>query len=249
MKIISSVQHKDIKDIVRLETVKGRAEQQRFKAEGLRVCSALLESHCRLVQMYCRESLLAEVRRLCPEDLITCVEEPVLKKISSAATPSGIVGIFKIPISPLPEKLSSGIILYDCKDPGNMGTLVRTCAAMGKKSVVLIEGTDPWSPKVVQASAGALADLDIFKWTWQDLLHHKKNLKICALVVSNGQKPDEINFSDTLIMVGNEAHGIPSHAIEQSDSKVTLEMPGKTESLNAAIAGSIALYLAWHSTI
>lgn len=247
MKTISSVHNDEIKAVAKLATAKGRKEQGRFKAEGLRICATLAASDLLLVQMYCTMQLVAAVKEFCSEQKITIVESHVLQKISSATTPSGIVAIFEIPQAPSSEKLSEGLVLYDCTDPGNMGTLLRSCAAMGKKSVVIIEGTDPWSPKVVQASAGTLGSLIIFQWSWDRLMQHKNNLRICALVVSNGQKPDEINFSDTLIMVGNEAHGIPEDVRAQSDFLLTLEMPGKTESLNAAIAGSIAMYLAWHT--
>jgi len=246
MKIISSLHNEEIKALVRLDSAKGRKEQKRFKAEGLRLCATFIQAHGDLVQIYCISSHLSQVRQFCSDDLITLIDEAVLHKISSVTTPSGIVAVFKIPQTPSCELLSSGLVLYNCTDPGNMGTLLRTCAAMGKKSVVLIEGVDPWSPKVVQASAGALAYLTIFQWTWPLLLQYKKGLRICSLVVCHGQKPDEINFSDMLIMVGNEAHGIPESVVKQSDVALTLEMPGKTESLNAAVAGSIALYLAWH---
>lgn len=248
MKIISSVHNDEIKAITKLSTSKGRKAQNRFKAEGLRACATLIESHCSLIQIYCIASCLVEVKQLCNENFITLVEKSVLHKISSVTSPSGIVAVFELPKLPSPEKISPGLVLYECTDPGNMGTLLRTCAAMGRRTVVLIEGTDPWGPKVVQSSAGTIGSLDIFQWSWPMLLAYKKNLRICALVVSGGQKPDEINFSDMLITVGNEAHGIPAHAIDQSDLLVTLEMPGKTESLNAAIAGSIALYLAWHAS-
>jgi RNA methyltransferase, TrmH family len=246
MKKIISVSNQEIKNVAALSNRKGRNQQGCFKAEGLRVIETLLKSNMALIQIYCSEALLDAIKKICPEHTITLVEEAALNKISSASTPSGVVAVFKIPQSPQQEKLSSGLILYSCSDPGNMGTLMRTCAAMGKKTVVVIEGVDPWSPKVVQASAGTLGSLDIFEWSWAKLAEYKTDLKICALVVSNGKKPDEINFSDTLIMVGNEAHGIPDSIVEQSDLLLTLDMPGKTESLNAAVAGSIALYLAWH---
>ncbi len=64
-------------------------------------------------------------------------------------------------------------------------------------------------------------------------------------MVSQGLPPDKINFSDTLIMVGSEEHGIPYEIVAQCDLQCTLSMPGNIQSLNAAVAGSIALYLSW----
>lgn len=246
MKKISSVQNEEIKAVAKLSTAKGRKEQKRFMAEGVRVCSTLIAAGHKPLQVYSTESMLTHARELCQEHFIIIVDEPVLNKMSSSKSPSGILSVFHIPEQPQAEKLKEGIVLYDVADPGNMGTLLRSCAAMGKKSVVIIEGVDPWSPKVVQASAGTIGTLDIFQWSWSTLQKNKKNLNLCALVVSGGQKPDEFDFSDILFVVGNEAHGIPDELLQQCESLLTLEMPGHTESLNVAVAGSIALYLAWH---
>ena len=73
---------------------------------------------------------------------------------------------------------------------------------------------------------------------------NKKDLKLIALVVKDGTPPDTINFENSLLVIGSEAHGIPTQWAEQCEEKLTLPMPGNTESLNAAVAGSIAIYLA-----
>ena len=145
------------------------------------------------------------------------------------------------------NKLSDGIILAQISDPGNMGTLIRTAAAMKASSVVIVDGSDPWSPKVIQASAGCSALVNIFRIEWQALVHtiKQQNLKLIAMFVSGGKTPDELSFKDSLLVVGSEAHGIPESWFGECDELMTLPMPGKTESLNAAIAGSIALYLAY----
>jgi TrmH family RNA methyltransferase len=142
------------------------------------------------------------------------------------------------------DQLTTGIVLAQISDPGNMGTLIRTAAAMNKKTVVCVETVDPWNPKVVQATAGALGSVSLFCMTWDELLRSKKNIPLCALVAQDGKMPDTINLKDALIVVGNEGAGIPDAWIAQCDEKITLPMPGKCESLNAAVAGSIALYLA-----
>ena len=115
---------------------------------------------------------------------------------------------------------------------------------MNKKTVIVIEGVDPWNPKVVQASAGTIGLVTIFQLSWQQLLKNKKTHKLCALVISNGKKSEDIDFKNMLLIVGSEAHGIPPAWIDQCEEKLTLPMPGRLESLNAAVAGSIALYLA-----
>ncbi len=247
MKKIISLQNPEIKAVAALEKAKNRYEQNRFIAEGTRVCSTLLESGIKPIMLYATYTMLPKAVSLCADEYITEVSDEVMKKISLSHAPSGILGVFSIPPQPDNTTLSEGIVLYQLSDPGNAGTLIRTCAAMGKKTVVFVEGVDPWHPKVIQACAGSIGLVTIFQLSWQELLTMKKRLSLCALVVQEGKKSSEIDFSDTLFVIGNEAHGIPEDILQQCDHKLTLEMPGNVESLNAAIAGSIALYLAWHA--
>lgn len=248
MKKIISLQNPEIRAVVALEKAKHRYEQHRFIAEGSRVCSTLLETKMHLEMLYVTYAMIPTAITLCSDSNITEVSDEVMKKMSLSHTPSGILGVFSMPPKPDISQLSEGIVLFNTSDPGNAGTLIRTCAAMGKKTVVFIEGVDPWHPKVIQACAGSIGLVTIFQLSWQELLNAKKRLKLCALVASNGKKSNEIDFSDILFVVGSEAHGIPGHIVEQCEYKLTLEMPGNIESLNAAIAGSIALYIAWHTT-
>ncbi len=247
MKKIISLQNTEIKAVAGLAKANNRQEQNRFIAEGNRVCSALVASNMQLEMLYVTFSMLPQAISFCPNEKITEVSEDVMKKISLSHSPSGILGIFSIPARPQPSELSEGIVLLEVSDPGNAGTLIRSCAAMGKKTVVFVDGVDPWHPKVIQSCAGSIGLVNVFQLPWEQLLAIKNNLKLCALVVQGGKKSNEINFSDILFVIGNEAHGIPKNKLEQCDYKLTLEMPGNVESLNAAIAGSIALYFAWNA--
>jgi len=247
MKIISSRQNEQVKALIKLKLQKERKKQNKFLAEGVRVCKTLIESGALLENLYTTERTLDTAKKLASDNKIIQVTEPVMAKISTVSTPSGLVGSFQIPSPPSPEKLSSGLILAQIADPGNMGTLIRSCAAMGFTSVVTIEGADPWGPKSVQASAGQIINVNIFKWSWQELLKHKAHLKLLALVVEGGKPPKDVALKNALLVVGSEAHGIPKAWIHNCDDKLTIPMPGKTESLNAAVAGSIALYAALYN--
>lgn len=252
MNIIRSRTHATIKNIVSLQQTKERRAQGLFIAEGIRVITTLFESKVKLQQLYCLEddaALTSEVEQLCkkfqynPETSITIISQPVLEKISCLATSSGIVGIFRIPQPKSLDQLSHGIVLADIQSPGNMGTIIRTAAALKVPSVVLIQGADVWSPKVVQATAGTLGMVDLFECSWDELMKSKKELQLCALVVKGGIVPEKIEPSHALLVVGNEAHGLPDEWIADCEKKVTLPMPGNTESLNAALAISIAMYV------
>lgn len=114
---------------------------------------------------------------------------------------------------------------------------------MGYKNVIIVQGCDPWSPKVIQASAGTIALVSIIQCSWEELIAKKGSTKLCALVVKDGYKPEDLDLKKSLLVVGNEAQGLPEAWIGQCEQKMTIPMPGNTESLNAAVAGSIALYL------
>lgn len=246
MKQISSRQNPEIIAIAKLTQAKERYKQNQFVAEGLRTCTTLASTQ-KLLQIYVTKQLLDQAQQLTDESLITLVTDEVMKKISHATTPSGILGVFALPKPPAAKDLGAGIVLVRIADPGNMGTLIRTCAAMGKKSVVVIEGVDPWNPKVIQSSAGTIGNINIFRWSWQDLIAHKQqqNVNLVGLVPQGGKTIQEVATNKVLFVIGSEAHGIPSEWQKHCDNLVSLAMPGEIESLNAGVAGSIALYLAW----
>jgi RNA methyltransferase, TrmH family len=246
MKIIISLTNPEVKTVVSLHMPKYRKTLNQFIAEGLRTCKTLLEAGLEPDKIYATAAMFPDALEIAGNDRsITEVTPEVMEKMSTATAPSGILMVFPIPVPPTLATLTPGLVLAQIFDPGNMGTLMRTAAAMNVKTVVCIEGSDCWSPKVVQASAGTIGYLNIFQISWQTLLEHKQNLQLCALVVKDGMHPDQLDLTNSLLVVGSEAHGIPEEWILACDQKLTLPMPGHAESLNAAVAGSIALYTAF----
>lgn len=238
MKKITSTQNPYIKQIVELKDAIGRQKYGLCIVEGERAVRTFLEAGQELVQLY-----LTDFNKW-PDKQAIHVSPTVMKKISSVITPSGILGVFKIPKPPATLK-APGVVLAQISDPGNMGTLIRTAAALGLKTVVIVEGADPWSPKVIQASAGTIAKVHIFSYSWQEFMQHKGTLLLYAMIVKSGQSLQKIKTKNTLFVIGSEAHGLPKEWEKECDMLVTLPMPGGTESLNAAVAGSIALYITY----
>lgn len=246
MKKITSLNNEEIKNIVKLQESRERKKQNLFIIEGLRAFATAIEANLILKQVYITENNVDSVKQFCSDDQITLVTELIMNKISSATTPSGILGAFNIPQNK--NKITEGIVLANISDPGNMGTLIRTAASCNLRTVIVIEGVDPWSPKVVQASAGTIALVNIVQLSWeklisQNLILQKNKLQLYGLVVHGGDSIKNIKIDDALLVIGNEANGLPLQWQEQCDKLLTLPMPGETESLNAAIAGSIALYI------
>jgi len=242
MKVITSIHNEEVKLVAALKNSKDRDDQGRFIAEGSRVITTFIESGWKPTMLYATDKMMPQAEKLAAQSQITLVSLEVIKKMSQATTPSELLAIFRIPINPDMASIQSGLVLANLSDPGNVGTLMRTCAAMNVQSVVMVEGVDPWHPKVIQASAGTIALLKIFQLSWEQLIASKGDLKLYALTVTNGKKPQDISACNALLVVGNEAHGLPEQWVAQCDDAITIPMPGNTESLNAAIAGSIAMY-------
>jgi TrmH family RNA methyltransferase len=243
MKKISSASNPVIKAVCLLaRDARERAETKSFVAEGLRTCQTFIDAETKLLELFCTNGQYEKALTLAEDDFITVVTDGIMNKMSPSSSPSGLLGVFEMP--PVAQKIETGIVLAAISDPGNMGTLIRTCAALGKKTVIVIEGVDPFNPKVVQASAGTLGMVNILRISWQQLLERKGSVKLYGLVVQGGRRLSLIT-EPHLLVIGNEAHGLPPEWATQCDELITLSMPGNAESLNAAIAGSIAMYVGW----
>jgi len=242
MKKIQSIHNPKIKKIVTLQTSKGRSKEKQFIAEGSRTCQTLLESPLKLIQLYVTEKMVPEAHKLTGEKNMTGISEMLMEKIAPSKTPSGILGVFSTPQQKVPNIIKPGLVLADISDPGNMGTLIRSSVTFGFPQIIIIDGCDPWNPKVIQASAGTIGFAQILQLNWDELKNHAERPPLVALV-PHGGTTIKAGKKNRLLVVGNEAHGIPAKWLKDCEELLTLPMPGKTESLNAAVAGSIALYL------
>jgi TrmH family RNA methyltransferase len=144
---------------------------------------------------------------------------------------------------PEPDQLEAKptVVLWEVETPGTVGTLIRSAAAFGW-NVACYRGADPWSPKVLRAGAGAHFGLSIAEL--EDLAAVRRvGLSPMATVASGGRIPEVVEVSDPVaLLVGNEAHGLPREVVEGADGVITIPMRG-LDSLNAAVAGSIAMYV------
>lgn len=240
--IIQSLINPKIKHLVTLHTSSGRKKHQQFIAQGFKTCSTLIQTGFKLHSTYMTHPMYLQYQDQLetPESFV--VTDEVMQKISTTITPSGIVALFDIP-STRPCTTSNAIALVNIQDPGNLGTMIRTAAAMAIDSIFLIEGVDPYNPKVIQATTGAIGQVNLIETNWDNFLQLCKPYTTCALVVDDGKTPEQLNLRDTILIIGNEGQGLPNEIINTCTHKLTIPMPGKTESLNAAVAGSIAMYL------
>lgn len=171
---------------------------------------------------------------------LTLVELAVLRRVTGTATPRGPAAVISVP-APVPPTGRDMIVAWGLSDPGNVGTLIRTAAAFGWGFGYTTGTADPWAPKVLRAGAGghfrlAISSVESIQ-TLEDV-----GLATVALVVGGGVSPDALGSGSHALLVGEEAPGLPPDVVEQSAHKVSIPMPGGTESLNAAIAAGIVIY-------
>lgn len=242
MKNITSTQNTLIKELVKLHSTKGRKAAKKFFVEGKRVVSTFIKNGYTPLSLFITKEHSNYFTQL-DEQIITEVTKPVMQKISAAKTASGVLCVFAIPKNPHASELSSGLVLANISDPGNMGTLIRSCAAFGYKTVVIVDGCDPFCPKTLQASAGTIPLVNLFILSWQELIKNKKGLLLAALIVKNGKELKNLKNQKVLFVVGNEAHGIKPEWVKECEHTITLPISPQVESLNAAIAGTVSLAL------
>jgi TrmH family RNA methyltransferase len=170
------------------------------------------------------------------------VTPEVLRRLAGTEHPRGPVAVLAIPKA-RPLETGNTVVMVGIADPGNAGTIVRSAAAFGFQVAVAEGSVDLWAPKVLRAAAGAhfltrIGAVD------EDPIGNLAAAGVfsAALVVAGGRPPGEVTERPIGILVGSEAHGLDAALARAADDRITLPMPGGTESLNAAIAASIAMY-------
>lgn len=174
---------------------------------------------------------------------------PLMNKIADTETPQGILGVISIrPDVSIPQNLNFVLICDAIRDPGNLGTILRTAAAAGVQIVFIApETTDPYAPKVVRSAMGAHFHIPLLKLSWSEIQTacHQRNMPL-SINLASANAPLiywKTNFTNpTAIIIGNEADGPGTQAFSIADHQLAIPMPGNTESLNAAMAAGILLY-------
>jgi len=167
----------------------------------------------------------------------------LLQKVSETETPQGILAVLEFTDLPIPDSLNFILIPDQIRDPGNLGTLIRTAAATGVQVIFLPdETTDAFAPKVVRAGMGAHFRLPIHALTWDQIREHTKDLQV-YLADMEGKPCWESDLSKPLaLIVGSEAEGASAEGRKLATQKICIPMAGNVESLNAGVAGSVLMF-------
>jgi RNA methyltransferase, TrmH family len=253
-KMITSVHNPRVQSVRRLVTqAKARREQGEFVIEGVRLAEEAFQADCEVRLVLFTEKL--DSRGWAVQNSFTArgvpteqVSDAVMHTVSQTETPQGILAVLAIRPMPLPNSPHFLLILDAIRDPGNMGTILRTATAAGVQGVLLAPGcVDVWSPKVVRAGMGAHFRLPIISMDWPELerflIHSASSLHVFLADSSAGIPYTRADFRSPLaLIVGGEAAGAGSESFSIAEDKVHIPMQGGSESLNAATAASILLF-------
>ena len=166
------------------------------------------------------------------------VDEAAMARLAGTETPRGPVAVIA-PTEPRLDRSRDLLVAHGVSEPGNLGSLIRTAAAFDWGFAWTTGSADPWSPKSLRGGAGAqfripLAPVgrldDLESWT------------TVATVVGGGDDPADLVNGRWAVLVGEEAAGLPEEVVVAADRRVTVPMPGGTESLNVGVATGIVVY-------
>ena len=249
--MITSTQNSKIK-LVR--ALLGRAKERRaanaFVVEGVRLVEEAVNSNWEFRFALYDESLhergRSQVEGLKSRGVdVEMVSESLMKSLSETETPQGILAVLTDSRLPLPDSPNFILIPDQIRDPGNLGTLLRTAAAAGVQAVLLPpETTDVFASKVVRSGMGAHFRLPIHVMAWEEIKQITKsaNLQI-YLADMEGTSCWETDLRQPLaLIVGGEAEGASDEARKLANEQISIPMAGKVESLNAGVAGSVLMF-------
>lgn len=167
----------------------------------------------------------------------------VLERVASTERPQPTLAVVRMPDVSVGLADAGFVVVSDrLADPGNLGTILRSCEAAGVDAVVLTPGSvDPFNPKVVRASAGALFRVAVVEADFADV--REAGLAVIGTSSHQGDRHTEADWSGRVaIAMGNEAHGLPDDAVV--DRWVRIEHHGRAESLNVAMATTLLVFAA-----
>jgi TrmH family RNA methyltransferase len=235
---------------------KARSEERAFVVDGPTLVGEALRSGMRVVEVFAGPGVLAEaglVDLIGPEVEVFEVEPSVLEPLLDPVNPRPLAAVVAMAdeADGLPAGLAGGtapiLVAVELRDPGNLGTILRTAEASGMAGLVLAgPSVDRFAPKVVRASAGSLFRLPVVAradaLAALDELAATGRPVVAAVVDAGAVAYERADLSSAVIVVGNEANGLAAEVVARADLAVTIPMAPGVESLNAAVAASVLCF-------
>jgi len=241
---IESIHNDIIKLVVSLKDKKNRDELSLFVVEGFKQVSEISNN------WKIKFVLATEKYKDFKADKLYITTEKIFKKVSDTKTPQEILAVVekkKFNIDEILNNKGIFVIADTLQDPGNMGTIIRTAESFGCKGIFVSQNSvDVYSDKVVRSTMGAIFNIPIIQECDTISLIKKmqqKKISVCAFSLEAKEELSNFKFkNNTAIVVGNESKGINKDILDIADNKIKIKMLGKSQSLNAAVACSVAIY-------
>ncbi|WP_062278464.1 TrmH family RNA methyltransferase [Flexilinea flocculi] len=251
--MITSSQNPRIQQVRKLiAQKKERDESGCYVLEGVRLIEEAMKKkeHCRLLLYTDPLSPRAEalVRSFVDQGVDTEeIAAQLMKTISDTESPQGVLAVMEMTKPVIPDKLDFIIIVDAIRDPGNLGTMIRTAAAAAADILILTPGcADPYAPKVLRSAMGTHFMIPMVQMDWGEIAAKMKtipDLQVLASIMDGGKSCWDYDLcKPTALIIGSEANGISRTAQDISDGKIFIPMPGNIESLNAAMAAGILIF-------
>lgn len=248
MDIIQSPQNAQVKRIrALLEQSKARRREAAFVAEGARLVEDGLRSGMQPLLLAVSETTSPRTAKLVQslKDIQALVlTDTLFQNLADTENSQGVLAVFSIPQYSLPENPGFILIPDQVRDPGNLGTILRTAEACGVEAVLLPPGsTDAWAPKVLRAGMGAHFRLPVYSMPWEPIAAYLQGLQILEADMQGKIPCWQANLRQpTAWIIGGEASGISTVAKKLITASVRIPMALGPESLNAAVSAAILLY-------
>lgn len=249
---ISSIDNKHVK-LVRKIIASPKKYSDYVVVEGEKCVKEFLESSLFSLLQVFSVSEKSEMICLVDNSFVSLISEKVFYYMSDVENGQGVIGLFRVNYNLVDQSnlgdVDSTFILDGLSDPGNVGTLIRTAAALGKKMIIMVGGVYPFSQKVIRSSAGMIAHVRvIYFYEYNDACKAFLGQKKSVVMDMGGQIMNPLSSeqyrNEWCIVLGNEGAGVSSFWKKHSN-KIALPMNRRVESLNVAIAGSVIGYFVW----
>ena len=254
--MITSLTNDKVKFVRSLAERKHRVKEQRFAIEGARLIDDALAADLTPDWVFCTEQLPSRSQetlgRLKKREVeISSVSEAVLKACSETETPQGLIAVLPFPRLTVPSEPKMILIADSLRDPGNLGTLLRSAAASDVDVVLLSpETVDAYNPKVVRSAMGAHFRLPITEATWTEIADRVRDLKLYLAAADGELTYSAVDWTQSsALIVSSEASGASQDAAQLATQRISIPLSREVESLNAAVAASVILFEAQRQRI
>lgn len=229
-----------------------RRKQGLFVAEGTHLVKSFLATESEPQNVIVAKSALentevAELLETVDERSVELLADSLFEAIFSVHSSVGIAIIANLPEQTQPSVLTADAVLLDeIQDPGNLGTLLRSIAASGVKTVLLSAGcASPWSPKALRAGMGAQFGLDVYENADLNVAIETSKVPVLATALTADSK--NLYATDLTAPVawlfGNEGQGVRAELLDKAQATITIpQAAGPVESLNVAASAAVCLY-------